>query len=191
MDRRKLVALRERFLSAQGTHPGRRLARMVPHDEADGGGAALQGEGRDFGRMRDGRHFAEYPGLSVLLQGCAGIEHVPRPQECRGKGCPDVFRLLERMVPGSVAAHRRRPAHGSQADGKSGIESACFFTAPPRLRGGAVNPLKAAVLPFSCHGTTQRNRACPLSTIRLMLTASCHEQAAFAASIGSRTSTIR
>src|SRR5712664_1140696 len=48
--------------------------------------------------------FAEYPGLSLLLQGCAGIEHVPRPQECRGKGCPDVFRLMERMVPGSVAA---------------------------------------------------------------------------------------
>src|SRR5258708_37025756 len=144
---------------------------MVPDDEADGGGAALQVEGRDFGRMRDGRHFAEYPGLSVLLQGCAGIEHVPRPQECRRKGCPDVFRLMERMVPGSVAAHRRGPAHRRQADGKSGIKSACFFTARPRSRGRGVNPLQAAGLPLPSPGTTPRKRAFRLSPIRLMLTA--------------------
>ena len=43
-------------------------------------------------RMRDRRHFAEYPGLPLLLQGDAGIEHVPRVQKCRRKRCAHVFR---------------------------------------------------------------------------------------------------
>ena len=68
----------------------------------------------------------EYPGLSLLLQGRAGVEHLPRAQECRREGCPDVFRLLERMVARSVAADRRRPADGGQGDRQSGIKPACF-----------------------------------------------------------------
>src|SRR5713226_6904861 len=106
MDRRKLLALREGFLPAQGPYPRRGLARMVPHDEADGGGSALQVQGRDFGGMRDRRHLAEYAGLSLLLQGRAGVQHLPGAEECRREGCPDVFRLLERMVARSVAADR-------------------------------------------------------------------------------------
>ena len=42
VDRRKLLALRQGFLPAQGPHPRRGLARMVPHDEADRGRPALQ-----------------------------------------------------------------------------------------------------------------------------------------------------
>jgi len=58
------------FLPAQGPHPRRRLARMVPvHDEAHRGRAALQVQGRNPGGMRDRRHHPEHPGLSVLLQG--------------------------------------------------------------------------------------------------------------------------
>src|ERR1700722_887513 len=106
MDRRKLLALWQGFLPAQGTHPGCRLARMVPHDEADRRRPALQVEGRNPGRMRHRRYFAEYPCLSLLLQGRAGVEHVPRPQECRREGCADVFRIVERMVARSVAADR-------------------------------------------------------------------------------------
>src|SRR6267143_3657095 len=106
MDRRKLFSVRKRLLSAQGTYPRCRLARMVPHDEADAGGTALQVQGRDFGRMRHRRHFAEYPGLPLLLQGSAGIEHVSCPQKCRGKGCPHVFWVMERMVARSVTANR-------------------------------------------------------------------------------------
>src|SRR6266436_1511616 len=104
MDRRKLLAVWQGLLSAQGTYPGRGLARMVSHDEADIRGAALQVQGRDPCRMRDCRHLAEYPGLSLLLQGSAGIQHVPRAQECRRQGCAHVFRLVERMVPRPIAA---------------------------------------------------------------------------------------
>src|ERR1700681_220829 len=111
MDRRKLFALWKGLLPAQGTYPGCGLARMVPHDEADGGGAALQVERRDFGRMRDRRHLGEYPGLPLLLQGSACIEHLPRAQKRRREGCPDVFRLVERMGAGSVAADRKTPPH--------------------------------------------------------------------------------
>ena len=50
----------------------------------------------------------EHAGLSLLLQGRAGVEHVPRAQECRREGRADVFRLLERMVARSFAADRRR-----------------------------------------------------------------------------------
>src|SRR5260370_36663991 len=106
MDRRKLLALRQGFLPAQGTHPRRGLAGMVPHDETDRGRAALQVEERDPGGMRDRRHHREYTGLSLLLQGRAGVEHVPRIEERRREGCPHVFRLLERMVARSVAADR-------------------------------------------------------------------------------------
>ena len=42
VDRRQLLALRQGFLPAQGPHPGRRLARVVPHDEADLRRTALQ-----------------------------------------------------------------------------------------------------------------------------------------------------
>src|SRR5258707_14339999 len=106
MDRGKLLALWQGFLPAQGTHPRCGLARMVPDDEADRGRAALQVEGRDFGRMRHRRHLAEYAGLSLLLQGRAGLEHLPGAEECRGEGRSDVFRFLERMVPRSLAADR-------------------------------------------------------------------------------------
>ena len=56
MDRRQLLALRQGFLPAQGTHSRRGLARMVPHDEADRRRPALQVVGRDSGRMRHRRH---------------------------------------------------------------------------------------------------------------------------------------
>src|SRR5258708_27116024 len=106
MDRRKLFSVWEGFLPAQGTYPRRGVARMVPHDEADGGGPALQVQGRNFGGMRDRRHLAEYAGLSLLLQGSAGVEHVPGAERCRREGRPDVLRILERMVARSLAADR-------------------------------------------------------------------------------------
>src|ERR1700680_937650 len=106
MDRRKLLALWQGLLAAQGTHPRRGLARMVSHAEADAGGAALQVQRRDPGRMRHRRHFTEYPGLSVLLQGSTGLAHLPCAQECRRQGRADVFRIMERMVPRSIAADR-------------------------------------------------------------------------------------
>src|SRR5258707_7333934 len=112
MDRGKLLALWQGFLPAQGTHSRRRLARVVPDDEADRRGSALQVEGRDFGRMRHRRHLAEYAGLSLLLQGRAGLEHLPGAEECRGEGRPDVLRLLERVVARPLAADRRRSANG-------------------------------------------------------------------------------
>ena len=68
-------------------------------------GPALQVQGRDFGGMRHRRHFRDYTGLSLLLQGRAGIEYLPRAEERRGEGCPDVFRVLERMVARSIAAN--------------------------------------------------------------------------------------
>ena len=52
----------------------------------------------------------EYAGLSLLLQGRPGLQHLPRAEERRREGCADVFRLLERMVARSVAADRGRPA---------------------------------------------------------------------------------
>src|SRR6267154_1604943 len=109
MDRGKLLALRQGFLPAQGTHSRRRLARMVSDDEADRGGAALQVEGRDFGRMRHRRHLAEYPCLSLLLQGRARLEHLSGAEKCRREGRADVFWLLERMVARPLAADRRGP----------------------------------------------------------------------------------
>src|ERR1700733_14259687 len=102
---------------------------MVPHDEADGRGPAFQVQGRDPGRMRHRRHFAEYPGLPLLLQGRAGLEHLPGTEKCRGEGRADVFWVVERMVARSVAADRGGAAHRRQADGKSGIEAAWFFIA--------------------------------------------------------------
>ena len=59
VDRRKLFAVREGFLPAQGTHPRRGVAGMVPHDEADRGRAALQVQERDSGGMRHRRHHAK------------------------------------------------------------------------------------------------------------------------------------
>src|SRR5476651_1137714 len=103
MDRREFVALWQGLLPAQGAYSRRGVARMVPDDEAYRGGAALQVEGRDSGRMRNRRYRAEYAGLPLLLQGRAGIEHVPGAEECRGEGRPDVFRFLERMVARSLA----------------------------------------------------------------------------------------
>src|SRR5216117_2323550 len=98
MDRRKLVSVWEGLLPAQGPHPWRRLAGMVPDDEADRRRAALQVEGRNPRRVRHRRNLAEHAGLSLLLQGRAGLKHLPRPEERRRKGRPDVFWLLERMV---------------------------------------------------------------------------------------------
>ena len=48
----------------------------------------------------------EHAGLSLLLQGRAGLEHLPGVEERRRKGRPDVFRLLERVVARSLAADR-------------------------------------------------------------------------------------
>src|SRR5487761_2481890 len=97
--------------------------------------------------MRDRRHFAEYPGLSLLLQGRACVEHLSRAEECGREGCADVFRLMERMVARSVAADRGRPARRGRADRKSGIESACFFIARPRFwRPGDECPAWPALL---------------------------------------------
>src|ERR1700742_19532 len=110
MDWRKLLALWQGLLPTQGPYPRRGLARMVPHDEADRGRAALQVQGRDPGGMRHRRHLADNAGLSLLLQGRAGLENLPRPEECRREGRADVLRLLERMVARPGAADRRRSA---------------------------------------------------------------------------------
>ena len=48
MDRRKLLALRQGFLPAQGPHTRRRMDRVVPHDEADTGRADVQVARRKF-----------------------------------------------------------------------------------------------------------------------------------------------
>src|SRR6478735_1870459 len=98
---------------------------MVPHDEADGGRPALQVQRRNPGGMRHGRNFAEHAGLSLLLQGRAGVEHVPGAQERGREGCPDVFRLLERMVPRSLAADRRGAPDFCSLNRQSGIKRAC------------------------------------------------------------------
>src|ERR1700761_4771966 len=98
MDWRKLLALWQGLLPTQGAYPRRGLARMVPHDEADRGGAALQVQERNPGGMRDRRYLADDAGLSLLLQGRTCLEHVPRAEERRREGRADVFRLLERMV---------------------------------------------------------------------------------------------
>src|SRR5712671_4034834 len=129
MDRRELFSVWERFLPAQGTHPGRGLARMVPDDEADRGRPALQVQGRDFGGMCHRRHLAEYPGLSLLLQGRARLERLSGAEECRREGRADVFWLLERMVARPLAADRRGPADFCPLNRQSGIERACF--SPP------------------------------------------------------------
>ena len=81
---------------------------------------------------------AEHAGLSLLLQGRAGLEHVPGAQERRREGCADVFRLLERMVARSVAADRRGTADRCRLNRQSGIEPACFVTARRRKSGRAV-----------------------------------------------------
>src|SRR6516225_163711 len=98
MDRRKLLAVREGFLPAQGPHSRRGLARMVPHDEADRGGTAFQIQGRDLGGMRDRWYLPEYAGLPLLLQGRASREYLPGPEECGRQRRVHVFRFLERMV---------------------------------------------------------------------------------------------
>src|SRR4051794_6194487 len=86
--------------------------------------------------MRDRWDRSEHPGLSLLLQGRAGLEYAPRAQERRREGCPDVFRLLERVVARSLAADRRGAAAGCRGDREGGIEPACFFTVrrPESLR---------------------------------------------------------
>src|SRR5439155_18500074 len=120
---------------------------MVPHDEADWRRAALQVEGRNPRRVRHRRHLAEHAGLSLLLQGRAGLEHVPRPEERRRKGRPDVFWLLERMVARSVAADRRGPADFCPLNRQSGIERACF-TPPGCAKSGR------AVINYPDYGET-------------------------------------
>ena len=92
----------------------------------------------------------EHAGLSLLLQGRAGLEHLPRAEERRREGCADVFRLLERMVARSVAADRGGAADGGQAHHQGGVTTrrCCslipadrtatdhftFRRRPPRLR---------------------------------------------------------
>ncbi len=98
VDRRQFVALWQGFLPAQGPHPGRRMDRMVPHDEADSGRSNVQVAGGNPGRMRDRRHHAGYAGRSLLLQGRPRLEHAGRTERSRHQGCEPVFRLLERMV---------------------------------------------------------------------------------------------
>src|SRR5260221_232483 len=80
------------------------------------------------------------PAAASLSLRSPAVEHLPRAQKCRREGRADVFRIVERMVPGSVPADRGRPAHRGQADRKGGIKTACFFIAWPRSRGRAVNP---------------------------------------------------
>src|SRR5882724_1874252 len=195
MDRRKLVALWERFLSAQGTHPRRRLARMVPHDEADRGRAALQVQGRNPRRMRHRRHLRDDAGLSLLLQGRAGLEHLPGAEERRREGCADVFRLLERMVTRSLAADRRGPADRGESDRKGGIKPAWFFVARPReMRPGGEILESAAGLPAlqpDNYGVTKGRTRCPHSTILSTPTANYRDHLASAAGIAPRPSTSR
>ncbi len=81
------------MLSAVGK-PGIALLDVRDVDEW----AAVQVQGRDSRRMRHRRHQREHAGLSLLLQGRAGVEHVPGAEERGREGCADVFRLLERMV---------------------------------------------------------------------------------------------
>ena len=102
-----------------------------------GGGAALQVQGRNPGRMRHRRHHAEHPGLSLLLQGRAGLEHLPRAEERRREGRADVFRLLERMVARSVAADRGGAADGGQAHRRR--HSTCMYFRPGRPSRRALN----------------------------------------------------
>ena len=78
----------------------------------------------------------EHAGLSLLLQGRAGLEHLPRAEERRRKGRPDVFRLLERMVARSVAADRGGLADRCPINRQSGIERACFSS--PGAKGRAM-----------------------------------------------------
>ncbi len=81
VDRRKLVALWQGFLPAQGPDSRRGLARMVPHDEADRRRAALQVEGRDPGRMRHRRHHARTP-RSISI---ASRARAPRTRSWRSR----------------------------------------------------------------------------------------------------------
>ena len=124
------------FCPRKGRIPGAVWLEWYRMMKPTGEGPALQVQGRNPRRMRDRRHHAEHAGLSLLLQGRASLEHLPRAEECRREGCADVFRLLERMVARSLAADRGRPAHRGQADRKSGIKAACFFIARPRCAAG-------------------------------------------------------
>ena len=95
--------VREGFLPAQGTHPRRRVARMVPHDEADRGGAALQVEERNPGGMRHRRHHSRIRrSISTASRGRA-----PRTRSSRLKnaGVKDV-----RMYFGSWNEWSRDPS---------------------------------------------------------------------------------
>src|SRR6478609_3429764 len=110
---------------------------MVPDDEADRGRPALQVQGRDFGGMRHRRRLRNDAGLSLLLQGRAGLEHLPRLEERRRERRADVFWLLERMVARSLAADRRRLADCCPLNRQGGIKRACF-TSPGEMPGGDV-----------------------------------------------------
>src|SRR5258708_34120957 len=98
--------------------------------------------------MRHRRHLRDDAGLSLLLQGRAGLEHLPGAEERRREGCADVFRLLERMVTRSLAADRRGPADRGESDRKGGIKPAWFFVARPReMRPGGEILESAAGVP--------------------------------------------
>ena len=115
------------FCPRKGRIPGAVWLEWYRMMKPTGGRAALQVEGRDPGRMRHRRHRPEHAGLSLLLQGRARLEHVPRAEERRREGRPDVFRLLERVVARSLAADRGGAADRCRSHRKGGIEPACFF----------------------------------------------------------------
>ena len=105
-----VLALWQGFLPAQGTHPGRGLARMVPDDEAQPEWADVQVARGNPCRMRHRRRHAGDAGRALLLQGRAGVEHPGRPERSRHRERHSLFRLVERMVTRSVPADRDRPA---------------------------------------------------------------------------------
>src|SRR5882757_5837027 len=157
MDRRQLFSLRQGFLPAQGTHPWRGLARMVPHDEAHGRGTALQIQGRDSGGVRHRRHLADHAGLSLLLQGGARLEHLPGAEECRREGRADVLRLLERVVARPVAADRRGLADDCPRNRQSGIERACLSPSGGAKRGPDGENLTGSRHPLRFGATMRRS----------------------------------
>jgi len=71
----KALAYGKDFARAR-THPGAVWLEWYP-DVKPRRGAALQVEGRDLAERRDGRHFAEYPGLCKASR-VRGIATVPR-----------------------------------------------------------------------------------------------------------------
>ena len=108
--RDELVTVRAGFLPAYGSYSRGEVARVVPDDEADSGGADVQGAGRDQGRGLHGGHRGGHAGIPVLLQGRAGIQHAGGVEGGGSEGRADVLRLMERVEPGPGVAGRERVA---------------------------------------------------------------------------------